>query len=150
MCNGLDFIQLIDSATHGGHCLDNIFTNDWESYQSVGISAPIESLHCVTWVTLSKLVMKPPKETFRVVDWEAANWPKAQVSLIQNPDGSPRELKEIIASAPSVDEAAHILTCTIQSAQMEALSDSSAVKHVRPRRASCPFDFQRTFQEGST
>ncbi|MCP3663540.1 MAG: hypothetical protein GY696_13790 [Gammaproteobacteria bacterium] len=52
LCNGLDFIQLIDSATHGGHCLDNIFTNDRESYQSVGISAPIESLHCVTWVTV--------------------------------------------------------------------------------------------------
>ncbi len=58
---------------HGGHCLDNIFTNDLESYQSIGISAPIESLHCMTWVTLSKLVMKPPKESFRVVDWEAAD-----------------------------------------------------------------------------
>ncbi|MCP3663811.1 MAG: hypothetical protein GY696_15190, partial [Gammaproteobacteria bacterium] len=82
-----------------------------------------------------------------MVDWEAADWPKAQVSLIQNPDGSPRELKEIIGSAPSVDEAAHILTCAIQSAQMEALSDSSAVKHVRLRRASCPWMSKELFRK---
>ncbi len=100
--NGLFSFQFIDSATHIGRCsLDNIFTNDLESINPVGISAPFELRHYVTAVILSKFEINSPQEIFRVVvDWEAADWPKAQVSLIQNPDGSPRELKGIIICAP--------------------------------------------------
>ncbi|MCP3665950.1 MAG: endonuclease/exonuclease/phosphatase family protein, partial [Gammaproteobacteria bacterium] len=134
---GFHLQQLVQSPTHLGHGIDNIFcSNSDRIVSSSGIGAPIEKHHCFTWIQLNQCVTVPPMQQFTVRDWEGADWPWAQAFLVMNADGSDKDLvAEILDQTNSVHEAASHLTSELQQAQMKALAQR--VKAVRMRRPTC-------------
>ncbi|MCP3662417.1 MAG: hypothetical protein GY696_07980, partial [Gammaproteobacteria bacterium] len=148
LCRHLNFTQLIDEATHRGHCLDNILVNRPEICAETGILAPIEAEHSVTWLRLNKAAKNSAVRTFRRINWDLADWGKARTFLtIDSQTGEERDIVAAMTDpAKSVDDAANYLTTLVQQAQMKALSERAAVRTVRLKRESCPWMSRELFR----
>ncbi len=136
LCDTYHLTQLIDGPTHKGHCLDNIFTSSREIVRSWGVGAPIEAHHCLTWVGISRAVTKGPLQSFVHLDYDGADWPRAQASFLLADNGQPWDLvAEISNPALSIDEASSLLQREILMVQRNP--QVIPQREIRTRRPIC-------------